>query len=320
MVQAAEVFGVGIDYFTDPFELAGEGQFSWRQTNTDPQALDQFEQRAGRWIAAFRYLSKLRGDSINSSLRRVALTSRSSFEDAVLEGEAIGATLRLGEVPSVRLAEAVQSELDTLVLYVDAVRGVSGAACQLDQMNAVLVNRQENSARRAYDLAHELFHLFTWQAMPPKHIESDQPTERDEKRIEQLAENFAAGLLMPSKTISVLMAGSPPPRGPALAEWLRESAAKLGVSGPALKWRLVNAKVLQRSDAKELSDELLRTNGDDSKAHSPARYSKRFVSVMSWGIEEGHVSVRRVAQLLDTSVDDLGDLFGEHGLPAPFDL
>jgi hypothetical protein len=125
---------------------------------------------------------------------------------------------------------------------------------------------------------------------------------------------------MPSKTISVLMAGSPPPRGPALAEWLRESAAKLGVSGPALKWRLVNAKVLQRSDAKELSDELLRTNGDDSKAHSPARYSKRFVSVMSWGIEEGHVSVRRVAQLLDTSVDDLGDLFGEHGLPAPFDL
>lgn len=320
MVQAAAVFGVGIDYFTDPFELAGEGQFSWRQTNTDPQALDQFEQKAGRWVAAFRYLSKLRGDSINSSLRRVALTSRSSYEDAVVEGEAIGATLRLGEVPSVRLAEAVQNELDTLVLYVDAVRGVSGAACQLDQLNAVLVNRQESSARRAYDLAHELFHLFTWQTMPPKHVESEQPIERDEKRIEQLADNFAAGLLMPSKTISALVAGSPPPRGPALASWLRESAAKLGVSGPALKWRLVNANILQRADAKALSDELLRTNGDDAKSELPARYSKRFVSVMSWGINEGHVSVRRVAQLLDTSVDDLGDLFGEHGLPAPFDL
>jgi membrane protease subunit HflK len=28
--------GVAIDYFTDPFELAGEGQFSWRQANADP--------------------------------------------------------------------------------------------------------------------------------------------------------------------------------------------------------------------------------------------------------------------------------------------
>ena len=316
MVRAAEVFDVGIDYFTDPFELAGEGKFSWRQTNADTQALDDFEQRAGRWIAAFRYLARLRGDSIHSSLRRVALTPRSSFEDAVAEGEAIGAILRLGEVPSVRLGDAMQDDLDTLVLYVDPVRGVSGAACQLDQLNAVLINRSEHAARRAYDLAHELFHLLTWETMPPKHVESEQ----NESRIEKLADNFAAGLLMPSRAISSLVAGSAPPQGYALAGWLKESAAKLGVSGAALKWRLVNANVLKRTEAAALSDDLLRASGEDNKSRMPARYSKRFVSVMAWGIDEGHVSVRRVAQLLDISVDDLRDLFAEHGLASPFDL
>ncbi len=320
MLRAAEVFNVGVDYFTDPFELAGEGQFSWRQTNTDAQALGQFEQKAGRWIAAFRYLSKLRGDSIHSSLRRVALTHRSTFEDAAAEGEAIGATLRLGDVPSARLGESLQDELDTLVLYVDAIRGISGAACQLDQLNAVLINRREPAVRRAYDLAHELFHLLTWQTMPPQHVESEFTLKTIEKRTEQLADNFAAGLLMPSKTISTLLAGSPRPSGSALTGWLSESAVKLGVSGSALKWRLVNTNVLTKAEASAVPDDSLRLHVEDVLSETPARFSKRFVSVMSWGIDEGHVSVRRVAQLLDTSVDDLRDLFAEHGLPAPFDL
>jgi Zn-dependent peptidase ImmA (M78 family)/transcriptional regulator with XRE-family HTH domain len=321
MVRAAEVFGVGVDYFTDPFELAGEGKFSWRQTNADLQALDSFEHTAGRWIAAFRYLARLRGDPIHSSLRRVALTARSSFEDAAAEGEAIGATLDLGDLPSARLGEAVQDRLDTLVLYVDTVRGVSGAACQLDQLNAVLINRREPVARRSYDLAHELFHLLTWQTMPPKHVESDAiPQEKDEKRVEQLADNFAAGLLMPTRTIKALLASSPLPKGVALASWIRASAPKLGVSGPALKWRLLNSGLIRQSDVTALSDDFLRSNADDSQGRLPARYSKRFVSAISWGIDEGHVSARRVAQLLDTSVDDLRDLFAEHGLSSPFDL
>jgi Zn-dependent peptidase ImmA (M78 family)/transcriptional regulator with XRE-family HTH domain len=321
MVLAAKVFGVGVDYFTDPFELAGEGKFSWRQTNADLKALDSFEHTAGRWIAAFRYLARLRGDSIHSSLRRVALTSKSSFEDAVAEGEAIGATLGLGDIPSARLGEAVQERLDTLVLYVDTVPGVSGAACQLDQLNAVLINRREPVARRSYDLAHELFHLLTWQTMPPKHVESVAlPQEKEEKRVEQLADNFAAGLLMPTRTIKALLTSSPLPKGVALAAWIRASAPQLGVSGPALKWRLLNMGVIKQSDVTSLSDDFLRSNPDDSHSRLTARYSKRFVSAISWGIDEGHVSARRIAQLLDTSVDDLRDLFAEHGLTSPFDL
>lgn len=321
MVRAAEVFGVGVDFFTDPFELAGEGKFSWRQTNADPKALDEFEHTAGRWIAAFRYLGKLRGNPIHSSLRRVALTTKSTFEDAAAEGEAIGATLDLGDIPAARLAEAVQERLDTLVLYVDTVPGVSGAACQLDQLNAILINRRESIARRSYDLAHELFHLLTWQTMPPKRIESNGlPAEKDEKRVEQLAENFAAGLLMPAHSIKKLMENGLPAQEVSLAGWIRSSAKHLGVSGTALKWRLLNMGIIKRSQLVSLPDEILRSSAVETSSQMPARFGKRFVSSVSWGISEGHVSARRVAKLLTVSVDDLTDLFAEHGLHAPFDL
>jgi hypothetical protein len=78
--------------------------------------------------------------------------------------------------------------------------------------------------------------------------------------------------------------------------------------------------VIKQPQLVALSDDFLRSNCEESNSRPPARYSKRFVSVISWGIDEGHVSARRVAQLLNTSVDDLRDLFAEHGLSAPFDL
>jgi hypothetical protein len=53
---------------------------------------------------------------------------------------------------------------------------------------------------------------------------------------------------------------------------------------------------------------------------APLRFSRRFVETLGWGLSLGHISVRRAAQVIGTSVDDLADLFSEHGLKCPFDL
>jgi len=316
MVKAAAVFGVGIDYFTDPLELAGEGQFSWRQSGVKAKDIDAFEERAGRWIATYRYLSKAKGQAINSSLRRVALNERSSYEHAVAEGEAIGLALRLPDPPALFLAEAVEQQLDTLVLYVDAIDGVSGAACQLDQLNAILINRKESPGRRAYDLAHELFHLLTWHTMKPERVEDDKKKGMTpkQKRIEELAENFAAGLLMPQSLIMTLVSEAPIPDAPGkLAMWLSASSKRLGVSAKALGWRLVNLKLLDAERNKPALDAF-------AKDPAPPPFSKRFVQVLGWGIEEGHLSARKAALTLGLTVDDLAALFSAHQEKAPFAL
>lgn len=319
LVLAARFFGVSVDYFTDPFELAGEARFSWRECSNERDGLDAFEQRAGGWIATYRHLSRLRGDSVNSSAIRVALTAKSSFEEAAAEGDAVSRALELGDIPASTLADVLETTHDTLVLFVDSVPGVSGAACQLGALNTIIINRHEVEGRRSFDIGHELFHLLTWSEMPPPHIEGKTRTSAQAKRIEQLADNFAGALLMPVNSIRSYISNNPLPAGDALSAWLRNGATHFRVSGQALKYRLLSLGILRRPDVEWVHDHELRVSAP-GQDHLPARFSRRFVDTLGWGIEEGHVSVRKAADVVGISIDDLADLFAEHGLKVPFDL
>lgn len=318
IVKAARFFGVKPDYFTDPLCLAGEAQFSWRRTMDDGEDLGIFEERAGGWIATYRHLSRLKGDSINSSLTQIGLTLKSSYEEAWAAGEAIARALELGTVPSRTLAEALEERWDTLVLYVDALQGVSGAACKVGAMNTVIINLRESEGRRNFDLAHEVFHLITWALMEPKHIEGDVQLTTRYRRIESLADNFAAGLLMPSGSLQKYIDDHPLPRLIAdLNQWVRAAASYFLVSGDALRWRLACLKHIAQATAKRLDSTAIRVTTENVP---PPHFSRRFVEVLGWGIEHGHVTVRRASEIVDNTIDGLGELFTEHGLKTPFDM
>ena len=96
LVLAVERLGAPLEYFTDPFLLAGEGCFSWRQTGVGAQQLEDYEQRAGRWVAAFRTLMPLVGREAPLMRRTLNLHRRSSYEDAMSAGERFVAEVRSG--------------------------------------------------------------------------------------------------------------------------------------------------------------------------------------------------------------------------------
>lgn len=319
LASAAQFFGVSVDYFTDPLELAGEGAFSWRESNGDVTGLQQFQEQAGRWIATYRHLGKLRGTTVNSALVRVALTAKSSFEAAESEGEAVGRALGLGEIPADTLATALEDKLDTLVLLADTLPGISGAACQLGPLNTIIINRHESASRRAFDMGHELFHLVTWRDMPPPHLDpGNRITAPRARRIETLADSFAAGLLMPKASIDAYLIGRPVPKAEAeLPRWLREGALRFHVSGPAFKWRAVSLGLIPKAVATRVADPALRTTDGTAP---PPRFSRKFAEMIGWGIAEGALSIRKAANVTGISIDELAALFDEHGLQAPFDL
>ncbi len=72
--------------------------------------------------------------------------------------------------------------------------------------DAVLINRREVAGRRHFDLAHELFHVLTWDTMPPDHVEAAVETSRN--RVEQLANKFASAVLMPAAVLARFSAWS----------------------------------------------------------------------------------------------------------------
>jgi Zn-dependent peptidase ImmA (M78 family)/transcriptional regulator with XRE-family HTH domain len=319
LILAVEKLGAPLDYFTDPFLLVGEGRFNWRrQSDVGGVRLDAYERSAGRWISAFRVIAPQVGRSAPLLRRSLPITRQQTFEDAMQAGERFVAEFELGDVPAARLIDVMERKLGILVLMVDAFKGISGAACRLPELDVVLINRHEVVGRRNFDLAHELFHILTWDAMPPEHTEEARETGGN--RVEQLANNFASAVLMPKPILerfgdwSAIGEGELPAR-------LNAAANELQVTASALKWRLVALDRLKPAVARAVSDAALRNNGRDTVAAAlPPMFSKPFMEVIALAIEEGRVSARRAAGLLDLTVDDLADLFTVHGVQSPVDL
>ena len=309
LVLASKKLGKPLDYFTDPFQLAGEGRFSWRQTAHEAEQLRAFEEKAGRWIAAHRALAPQVGKRATALRYALRLAKQSSFENAMTAGDRFVAEFDLGDVPADRLADVMEQKLGILVLMVDPIAGISGAACRLPDLDAVLINRNEIVGRRNFDLAHELFHILTWDTMPPEHVEDATETIKS-SRVEQLANNFAGAVLMPTVVIDRFGDWSG-----ITAARLNEVASELKVTAAALKWRLVAAGKLSAAVAKKLPDEGVRKNGRNvKKVAQPALFSRPFMEVMSLAINDGLISLRRAAELLGVAVDDVSDLCTAYGL------
>ena len=301
--------GRNMEFFTDPFRIVGEGGFSYRASGTTEIELEQFEEQAGRWLALWRYLGEKRGDAPGVLRPRLAINARSTFEEAQKAGEQVAAELKLGKVPADKLAEAVEVKFKILVLYAEMPKGVSGAAVQLTSGDSILINRNEPPWRQTFDLAHELFHVLTWDAMPPERVDRENPTSYKAKRIEQLADNFAGALLMPSTQLKRLWTAKPENQG--LKSWLAETSGTFRVSAQSLYWRMVALGLL----AKEALDVSKVKTTAKEKTETPAAFSSRYLEHVVWGIEKGEVSVRRVLDLLGVSLAALRTLCQSHNVP-----
>ena len=318
LLLAVEKLDAPLEYFTDPFLLAGEGRFSWRQSGVDAEQLAAYENDAGRWIAAFRALAPQVGRDAPFLRRALGLDRHSRFEDAMQAGERFVSEFELGPVPALRLADVMERELGILVLMVDVSDGISGAACRLPELDAVLIAHREVAGRRHFDLAHELFHILTWDTMPPEH--SEEARETGGNRVEQLANNFAAALLMPVGALERPSGWSHLVPGDLIAR-LNSAADDLYVTSSALRWRLVALGELTAAAARSLPEPALRNNGHDAvEAPLPPLFSKPFVEVLALAIDKGLVSVRRAAALLDATVEDLSQIFTAHEVEGPVEL
>jgi XRE family transcriptional regulator, fatty acid utilization regulator len=315
LVRAAQALQVDVDTFLDPFRLIGEGAFSFRAKEVDETTLGEFEEQARRWIATYRELGMQAGEEPRLLGRKLELTRRSSFEDAEAAAGMLWRAWKLGEVPADALEEAIEEHLDVLVLYVDAPPGISGAASQLPGLQAILVNRREPRGRRSFDLAHELFHVLTWDAMPPRRVEPQETKPAKGNRVEQMAESFAAALLMPAPVVSARWRVR---GGEDLPMWVGRTAAELRVSAPALQWRLYNLGLVTRPQMDAAAEVLRRT--PQPREPVPPLFGPRFVERVSAAVEGGRLSLRRAASLLGLSLAELADVCAAHGYPLSYEL
>lgn len=311
LVLLTQALNIELDALLDPYQLVGEGGFNFRVEDVAPATVEAFAEQASRWIATYRELGRQAGVAPARLGQKLELTRDSTFEDAAASAETVRERWSLGDVPAETLEHALERELGTLVLYVDAPDGVSGAASHLPGLQTILVNRNEPQSRRAFDLAHELFHLMTWDAMPPARIEGWESPRKKGNRVEQLANNFAASLLMPESVLRARWAL----RGDAeLREWLVANARSFRVSPIALQWRLINLGLISKADLVDVAG-----NGVDYFEPKPLLFSPAFVGRVHDAVEAGRLSVRRAAGLLGLSLTAFADVCRSYGRPLSYD-
>jgi Zn-dependent peptidase ImmA (M78 family) len=201
-------------------------------------------------------------------------------------------------------------------LAVDMPEGVSGVACQVQGADTILVNRRDSEGRRHFDLAHELFHVLTWDAMPPERVDREHPKGYKAKRVEQLADNFAGALLMPRSILEPSWKAREP-QGVSLQDWFAAMTTQLRVSAPALQTRLLGLKYISNADLFEVNTDALSAV---VREPSPL-FSRRFMERAAEAIKRGEISVMRLAKLLQTSgIGGLENLFRAHGMAVPFEM
>ena len=357
LILAMDLLGVDLDYFTDPFRLEGEGEFTFR---TGPEvasaAVDEFESRAGRWIAMYRELSRELSREHERKPRwlepKLALTRHSSLEDASEAGEAFSERMGLGDCPAAALRSALEDGLDILVLEVDAPPGIASAVVRAQGIKCVLVNRHEPEGQRNYGMAHGLFRLLTWDAIPPDRVESVRVPRRGKGwLVARLAESFATALLMPWPVLrrqlgfeqerkGIVSPGEPMrmtgedmiAADVGEGEWRRvrrsrdlparliEGADELRVSVETYVRRLRRLYLLSRAQVDALDGQrLVASRPAPGREVAIPTFSAQFVRCVADALDAGRLSVRRAASVLDLSLPELASLLTRYGHEADFE-
>lgn len=320
LAMLPSLLGRDTDFFLDPFSVAGEAQYSWRAAPDLPESvLHEFEIRAGQWIGLLRWMQGQQGHRRSAIKRCLHLSHQSSFEDAQDCAESLVSELGFGTIPADCLRSKIEQELDIPVLFFDAAdiadgQSISGAACHLEEMSVILINRNEHVTRQTFNLAHELFHAMTWDAMKPEHrMPNSRENRRKGKRIEQMADNFAAALAMPRASLDTLI----PREKLADIPHLCLVAKVLLVPPAALGWRLFNLRLIDEESRRSLSQRRAPRQ-DPGAAVGASLFSNSYVRMLHDALENGWISRRKAGDVTGLGFDGLTRLLAHYGYISPY--
>jgi XRE family transcriptional regulator, fatty acid utilization regulator len=211
----------------------------------------------------------------------------------------VAAALQLGDRPGQTLLRVLEEVCRLKVLHLDLAPGGAAASTVSETFGpAVLLNAGSVRWRRNFDLAHELFHLLTWDIFRRTARESEKPGTDEEK----LATCFASRLLMPDAPTKTAIQEAAQDGKLSFAK-LYSVARQFDVSVEALLWRMTF--LLNRGDEETKRDiEKLRTQSamlEDRSDDRPPSRPPRFRALAVKALRDGEISLGRFSEYLGIS-------------------
>lgn len=202
----------------------------------------------------------------------------------------------LGERPGNVLLRVLEEICHVKVFHLPFEPTGTAACSQSERFGAaILLNSNNVPWRRNFDLAHELFHLLTWNVFRVGENQR-KPTEQEEK----LANAFAGRLLMPPEALRLAVAAQRRGKQQLDFDDLFEISRQFDVSVQALLNQMANAKLV----ARDRLEPTLQALGpkidfwDRPRGEPPRTRPLRFEALAREAIEKGLISTGKFAEYM----------------------
>ena len=316
LISMARLYGRSLDYFFDA-DIPSDPVPLWRRTaGSDVQKeqrqflnflenYSRLENLLGlkrRWK---ELLTNLDGDDF----------AENGFEIADKLGTDIHKRLDLGSRPACNLLNVLENTLRFKVIHLDLDVGLSGASMVDSALGVgILINTHDAPWRRNFDLAHELFHIVTWNLF--SHEEIGDRTRKTKP--EQYADNFAASLLLPQEHLFDVLKEITLNQELKLVDVI-ELAKEFGVSSAAVLWRLVNLRKLKKGQVDRILGDPEFQNLDRDmrqglyEEYRPAKFPQRYISLACRCLMEGKISRGLFAEYMEIDRSEIDDYLSAAG-------
>jgi len=316
LIMMARLYGRSLDYFLES-NAAPDPLPLWRKTKkTDTNKVQrQFLSFLGNYSNLEHLLGlKRRWKDVQKNYDRDDF-SVNGFEQADKLGADIHNFLDLGSRPSLNLLNVLENKLRFKILHLSLGDGVSGASVVDNALGVgILINANDAPWRRNFDLAHELFHVITWNVFSPEEIGNGTTITRPE----QYANIFASSLLLPENHLREALKETATDNEIRIIDII-ELAKEFGVSTEAVLWRLVNLKMIKRPLAEKALDyPNFRDLDRDMRQKlyekdGPSRFPSRFISLACRCLMEGKISRGVFAEYLEIDRSEIDDYLATVG-------
>ena len=316
LIMMARLYGRNLDYFLES-DVAPDTVPLWRKTRKTN--VNQIQRQFLSFLENYSNLEHLLGlkrrwKDIQKNYDRDDF-SYNGFEQADKLGADIHNFLDLGSRPSLNLLNVLENKLRFKILHLSLGDGVSGASVADNTIGVgILINAKDAPWRRNFDLAHELFHIITWNVFSPEEIGNGATKTRPE----QYADIFASSLLLPEAHLLDALKETTTNNKIRFVDII-ELAKDFGVSSEAILWRLVNLGRLKKSQVQKILDDPDFRDVDRTRRRSlyiegkPSKFPSRFISLACRCLLEGKISRGTFAEYLEIDRAEIDEYLVEAG-------
>jgi len=300
--KLASAYRRSLSFFLEEGSIPQE-QVLWRE-KPEREAAD-LEAHFLRLCEQYHNLEVWTGEELPVCLPQTSgRAERYGYSDAEALAKRVRDALELGDRPGLALLPVLEEVCGVKIFHLDFEPTGTAASVKSETFGAgVLLNAGNVRWRRNFDLAHELFHLLTWDIFrePVANGATSLCATGEEER---LAQCFAVNVLMPSDAVRAAL-NRKVKDGRLPLEGLFDVARQFDVSVEALLWHMHNLHMLSDdADATKALIERAKSLSPmfEERRHTPPeKLPERYKSLAIKALRHGAMSVGRFAEYLDIS-------------------